>query len=78
MDSERKPIRRLVIAMVACIVLSSLSVGFTVLMGQKNADGWCVVISTLDDGYRDSPPQTETGKEQASRVRAARNRLGCS
>jgi hypothetical protein len=78
MDSDRRTVRKLVIAMVVCIVLSCLCVGFTALMAQKNSDGWCVVISTLDDGYRDSPPVSDTGREQASRVRAARIRLGCS
>ena len=38
---------------------------------------WCGVVTTLDDAYRQTPPQTPAGKKIATDVAELRARFGC-
>lgn len=38
---------------------------------------WCEVVTTMDDAYRSSPPQTDIGRKLANDMAELRRRLGC-
>ncbi|MGW5556840.1 hypothetical protein ACWER9_06410 [Micromonospora sp. NPDC003944] len=38
---------------------------------------WCGIVSTLDDAYRQTPPQTPAGQKIARDIRQLRAQFGC-
>ena len=38
---------------------------------------WCGLVSTLDDTYRTTPPQTEAGRRVAEQIARLRAEFGC-
>ncbi len=38
---------------------------------------WCDLVSTLDQAYRQAPPQTETGRRVAEGIARLRQNLDC-
>ncbi|MEU8334789.1 hypothetical protein [Micromonospora tulbaghiae] len=38
---------------------------------------WCGVVTTLDDAYRQTPPQTPAGKKIAKDIAELRIEFGC-
>lgn len=38
---------------------------------------WCGIVATLDDAYRDTPPQTPAGRKIADDIRQLRVAFGC-
>lgn len=44
---------------------------------RANDQRWCKLLTTLDDAYQATPPQTPTGQRLASDIHNLRAELGC-
>lgn len=44
---------------------------------RANDQRWCKLLTTLDDAYQSTPPQSETGRRLAADIHALRAELGC-
>lgn len=65
------------------LVASSLvlAVGAVLIALHVNSESdrkWCSVVETIDSSYRESPPQTPTGKKLAADMAELRRSLHCS
>jgi hypothetical protein len=89
--SHRRPVPlwyALLAVVVSVLAIMVANVGYTVHVqreaaaAQREADReadrrWCGLITTLDEGYSVSPPQTEIGRKLARDIRALRVEFGC-
>jgi hypothetical protein len=55
----------------------AIAVGFAIAYTQHVQRQMCGFIVALDEGYRETPPPTETGKNIAAKVAETRKRIGC-
>lgn len=75
-----KPTRAWYYVAAACV--SSLAVGVASIqyanyVDEKSNKQWCQVVLTLDDAYRQSPPQTEAGRKIAQEMARMRRDFDC-
>ena len=66
---------------VSCLLVSVVGVTYTKKTTDhavhKSEQNWCDIIRTLDDAYRQTPPQTEAGKNLAKQMHELRIRFEC-
>lgn len=67
----------LVVVLVAAIVSSVASMAYANAAARQSEQRWCGVVSTLDDAYRETPPQTPAGQKIATNIRRLRADFGC-
>lgn len=84
-ERELRRLRRLVrhgwrflaVSFVAAIVAAAASMLYTNHAAHESERKWCGVVSTMDDAYRDTPPQTPTGRKIAADIARLRADFGC-
>lgn len=64
------------------MLASSLAVGLAAVLialhsQVESEQKWCSVVGTLDDAYRQQPPQTPVGRRVAADMSALRKSLRC-
>ncbi|MEU6387665.1 hypothetical protein ABZ847_29375 [Streptomyces bauhiniae] len=69
--------RVLVACLLAALGSSGLSILYTNAAAAQSVQRWCGVVSTLDDAYRQAPPQTPTGRQIADDIRRLRADFNC-
>ena len=69
--------RVLVACLVAAIGASAVSIIYSNEAARQSEQRWCGVVTTLDDAYRQSPPQTPAGQKIARDIRQLRADFGC-
>jgi hypothetical protein len=63
--------------MVSMLLTSAAGLIYTNHVQRQSEQRWCGLVTTLDDAYRATPPQTPTGRDVAARIAALRTDLGC-
>lgn len=67
----------IVVAFIACVVVALASVFYASQIQRESDRRWCSLMTNLDDAYRATPPQTDTGRSVAAEVHKLRAELGC-
>lgn len=62
---------------VACVVIAGVSVQYANYVDRKSNQRWCDLLSTLDDAYKSSPPQSPAGEKVAADIARLRKDFGC-
>lgn len=62
---------------ITCLLLTVGSLIYANNVARKSVQQWCNVVVTLDDAYRQAPPQTPTGKKLAAEMHDLRVKLDC-
>ncbi len=67
---------------IVVLFLVSLSLAFGNFVYTNHVDNssnqqWCSLVSTLDDAYKQNPPQTATGQKVALEIYNLRVNFGC-
>jgi hypothetical protein len=76
------------VACLSCVLIAVVSVQYAnyvhkqtiaeMKKQQQQSDlRWCELLSSIDDGYTNDPPQTEAGKRQAELIGRLRTDFGC-
>ncbi|MGJ3230073.1 hypothetical protein [Micromonospora sp. RV43] len=67
--------------MVACLLAalgsSAVSILYTNASAHQSERQWCGVVTTMDDAYRQTPPQTPAGRKIAKDIAQLRIDFGC-
>jgi len=69
--------RVLVAVLLAAVASSAVSIIYSNEAARQSEQRWCGVVSTLDDAYRQTPPQTPAGQKIARDIRQLRADFGC-
>ncbi|MEV4212911.1 hypothetical protein [Micromonospora sp. NPDC049662] len=69
--------RVLVAVLLAAFASSAVSIIYSNEAARQSERRWCGVVSTLDDAYRQTPPQTPAGLKIARDIRQLRADFGC-
>ncbi|MDG4809948.1 hypothetical protein O7634_24620 [Micromonospora sp. WMMD1120] len=69
--------RVLVAVLLAALGSSTVSIIYSNEAARQSERKLCGVVSTLDDAYRQTPPQTPAGQKIARDVRQLRAEFGC-
>lgn len=67
----------LLLTAVAGVVYTNWSIGQQNRAERENDRRWCELLTTLDDAYQASPPQSPAGRQLAADVHKLRAELGC-
>ncbi|MCG5460859.1 hypothetical protein MED01_004285 [Micromonospora sp. MED01] len=67
----------LVVALVFASLIGAASILYTNRSARESEQKWCGIVSTLDDVYSNSPPQTPVGQDMAEQLRQLRTDFGC-
>ncbi|KAB1946084.1 hypothetical protein F8271_07740 [Micromonospora sp. ALFpr18c] len=68
----------LVVALLFAVLTGAASMAYSNRAAAALERKWCDLLSTFDDAYRETPPQTPTGKKIADRLRELRGqRFNC-
>jgi len=59
------------------ILAAAGSILYTNRAARESEQKWCGIVSTLDDVYSSTPPQTPVGKDMAEQLRKLRDDFGC-
>ena len=77
----RRRLRRSWDLLAVTLVCTFLAAGLSMIYANKVARDserkWCGIVSTMDDAYRVTPPQTPAGKKIAKDIRRLRDQFGC-
>lgn len=67
----------LVVALVFAIAAAAGSMLYANKVARDSQRQWCGVVTTLDDAYRQTPPQTPAGRKIAADIRRLRGEFDC-
>ncbi|MEU4367565.1 hypothetical protein [Micromonospora chersina] len=77
----RRRLRRSWQALAVSFVCAFLAAGAAMIYANKVARDserkWCGIVSTMDDAYRQTPPQTPAGRKLAADIAQLRGQFGC-
>ncbi len=59
------------------VAYTSWSIGQQDQTERENDRRWCQLLTTLDEAYRATPPQSPTGQRVAADIHSLRRELGC-
>ena len=65
------------VTFVVTIAFAATSVIYTNKVARENQRQWCGVVTTMDDAYRQTPPQTPAGRKIATDIAQLRVEFGC-
>lgn len=69
-------------ALVACLLVaagsSAISIIYANAAARQSEQRWCGIVTTLDDAYRATPPQTPAGQKIAAEFAQLRHDFRCS
>jgi hypothetical protein len=60
------------------LAVGAISIGVERRDSAVNQRKFCVVVATMDDSYRETPPTTAAGRNLAESIAQLRHDLGCS
>ena len=66
-----------VVALVFAILAAATSMAYASAVAAESQRKWCGVVTTLDDAYEVTPPQTPAGKKIAGDIARLRADFGC-
>lgn len=61
----------------AFVALAAMSVVYTRHVQQQSERKWCEFITTLDDAWSSTPPQSALGRQVAASLHKLRDEFGC-
>ncbi|MDG4762374.1 hypothetical protein [Micromonospora sp. WMMD710] len=67
----------LIVALVAALGAGLASIAYTNASARESERKWCGVVTTLDDAYEVTPPQTPAGRKIAEDIARLRADFGC-
>jgi hypothetical protein len=67
----------LVTVFITCLAMNVGSLIYANNVARRSAQQWCSVVITIDDSYKDVPPQTPVGKKLAGEMHELRTKLEC-
>jgi hypothetical protein len=73
----RRSWRLLALAFVSAFVAAGASMLYSNHAARESERKWCGVVSTMDDAYRATPPQTPAGRKIAADIRHLRADFDC-
>jgi len=77
----RRRLRRswelLAVSMVCAFLAAAASMAYANRVARDSERKWCNIVATLDDAYRETPPQTPAGRKFAADVHRLRGDFGC-
>lgn len=62
---------------ISCLAMMAGSLIYANSVARESAQQWCSIVITLDDAYRQTPPQTAVGQNLASEIAQLRQSLEC-
>jgi hypothetical protein len=69
--------RFLAVSLVSTFVAAAASMLYANHTARESERKWCGIVSTMDDAYRATPPQTPAGRKLAADIRHLRVDFGC-
>ncbi|MDG4796226.1 hypothetical protein [Micromonospora sp. WMMD1082] len=67
----------LLVALVFAVGAAGASMWYASAVAAESQRKWCGVVSTLDDAYEVTPPQTPAGRKIAEDIARLRADFGC-
>lgn len=67
----------LVVALVFAVAAAATSMFYANRVAAQAGQRWCGIVTTLDDAYRQTPPQTPAGRKIARDIRQLRADFDC-
>ncbi|MCZ7376556.1 hypothetical protein [Micromonospora sp. WMMC250] len=67
----------LIVALVFAFMAAAASMVYSNRAAAESEQKWCGIVSTLDDVYSSTPPQTPVGRDMAEQIRQLRSDFGC-
>jgi hypothetical protein len=67
----------LVVVLVFAVAAGTSSMVYANRTARESEQKWCGIVSTLDDVYANTPPQTPVGRDMAEQIRQLRRDFGC-
>ncbi|MFG3709474.1 hypothetical protein [Micromonospora sp. NPDC047730] len=68
-------------ALVACLLVAAasslVSIVYANAAARQSEQRWCGIVTTLDDAYRATPPQSEAGRKIAADIARLRGEFRC-
>lgn len=64
-------------AYLAATIAAGASMVYANRVARESERRWCGLITTLDDAYREHPPQSDAGRQVAADIAHLRIDLGC-
>ena len=65
------------VALVFAILAAAASMAYATRVARDSERKWCGLVSTLDDAYQQTPPQTPAGRQVAADVHRLRGQFDC-
>lgn len=66
-----------IIALLCALFMGGTSIQYANYVDRKSNQRWCGIVRTLDDAYRNTPPQSPTGRVFAEEMAKLRKDFGC-
>lgn len=77
----RRRLRRswdlLAVSFVCAFLAAASSMLYANKVARDSQRQWCGIVTTLDDAYRERPPQSPAGVQMAQDIRRLRGEFGC-
>lgn len=67
----------LAVSMMCAFLAAGASMLYANRVARESNRQWCDIVVTMDDSYRQTPPQTPAGRKFADAIAKLRNDFGC-
>lgn len=67
----------LAVSFVCAFLAAGLSMAYANRVARESERKWCNIVSTMDDSYAQTPPQTPAGRRIAADIAKLRTEFGC-
>ncbi|MCX5119205.1 hypothetical protein OG992_18630 [Micromonospora sp. NBC_00362] len=67
----------LMVALVFAILAAGSAMVYANAVARESERQWCGIVTTMDDAYAQTPPQTPAGRQIAGDIARLRGEFGC-
>jgi Flp pilus assembly pilin Flp len=75
--ANKAVIYALILTLIAVLAVGAMSIVYANHVATASNRNWCSLVVTLDDAYRQQPPQSDLGRKIAADMHQLRARLHC-